>query len=72
MPPIPPALIAALIEQVLVPEISAIIRAHRNATGGTMPTDAQIIAALGTDANTGISIGEAWLAAHPVLPAVVK
>ena len=64
-----PGLLAALITQVLVPEISAIIRAHKNATNQT-PTDAQIIAALGLDADSGISIGSAWLAAHATPAAV--
>lgn len=56
-------LIAALLTQVVIPEIASVIRAHHNATGN-MPTDAQVIAALGVDANSGISIGQAWLAAH--------
>jgi hypothetical protein len=59
-----PALIAALLTQVVIPEIAAIIRAHHNATGN-MPTDAQIIAALDTDTTNQIAIGQAWLAAHP-------
>lgn len=59
-----PNLLAALITQVLVPEIATAIRAHRNATGN-MPTDAEVIAALGIDAEKGIAIGTAWLAAHP-------
>lgn len=59
-----PSLLAALITQVLIPEISAIIRAHRNATG-RMPTDAEVMAALQGDADAGIAIGSAWLAAHP-------
>jgi hypothetical protein len=59
-----PALIAALLQQVVIPEILAIIRAHHNATGN-LPTDAQVIAALATDASGVISTGSAWLAAHP-------
>lgn len=59
-----PALIAALLQQILIPEIVAVIRAHHNATG-QLPTDAQVIAALSSDADKGITIGEAWLAAHP-------
>jgi hypothetical protein len=58
-------LLAPLLTQVVIPEIAAIIRAHHNATG-QMPTDAQVLAALGSDTNTGITIGEAWLQAHPV------
>jgi len=63
-------LIVALLQEVVVPEIAAVIRAHFNATN-TMPTDAQILAALGTDAQGGIAIGSAWLAAHPVNPTPV-
>lgn len=59
-----PALLSALLTQIVIPEITAVIRAHKNATGN-LPTDAQIIAALGTDADQGIAIGQAWLAAHP-------
>jgi hypothetical protein len=56
-------LVAPLLTQVIIPEIAAIIRAHHNATG-QMPTDAQVLAALGADTQAGITIGEAWLAAH--------
>ena len=62
-----PTLLAALLTQVVIPEIAAIVRAHHNATGN-LPTDDQILAALGTDADKGIAIGSAWLAAHPVAP----
>jgi hypothetical protein len=58
-------LLAALISQVIVPEIATAIRAHHNATG-KMPTDAEILAALGADADKGIAVGSAWLAAHPL------
>ena len=64
-----PALISALLVQVVIPEIMAVIRAHQNATGGQTPTDAQVIAALGTDSNNVIQTGTAWLAAHPATPA---
>ena len=57
-------LLLALLQQVVIPEVLAIVRAHRNATG-KMPTDAEVLAALGADADSGIAIGEAWLAAHP-------
>jgi hypothetical protein len=60
-------LVSALITQVLVPEIAAVIRAHHNATGN-MPTDAQVIAALGTDSDGVITTGQAWLAAHGEAP----
>jgi hypothetical protein len=61
------ALIAALLTQVVIPEIAAVIRAHHNATGN-MPTDEQILAALGKDADANIAVGQAWLNAHPVTP----
>lgn len=62
-----PALIIALIQQIILPEVLVAIRAHRNATGQD-PTDAQILAALQIDATKGITIGQAWLAAHPPTP----
>lgn len=61
-------LVSALLVQVVIPEIMAVVRAHHNATGQT-PTDAQVIAALGTDSNNVIQIGTSWLAAHPASPA---
>lgn len=62
-----PALLTALLQEIVIPELAAIFRAHHAATG-TMPTDAQVFAALGSDADKGISIGQAWLAAHPASP----
>ena len=62
-----PALLTALLTQVVIPEITAIIRAHYNATNA-LPNDAQVIAALSTDTQKGIDIGLAWLAAHPETP----
>lgn len=59
-----PQLLTALLQQILIPEVIAVVRAHHNATGA-LPTDAQVMAALGADADKGVSIGEAWLAAHP-------
>lgn len=59
-----PNMLAALISQVLVPEIATAIRAHHNATGA-MPTDAQVMAALQLDTQRAIDLGSAWLAAHP-------
>lgn len=58
------ALFGALLQQVAIPEILAVIRAHFNATG-KLPTDADVIAALSSDTTSGISTGQAWLAAHP-------
>ena len=60
-----PALIAILLQQIIIPEVAAVIRAHANATGGKMPTDAEVIAALQLDADRALAIGQAWLAAHP-------
>lgn len=60
-----PLLLAALIENVLIPEIAAAIRAHVNATNGKLPTDAEVLAALDLNASRVIAVGEAWLAAHP-------
>lgn len=58
------ALLMALLQQVVIPEIAVVFRAHANA-GLPPPTSDQIIAALGVDTATGIQIGQAWLAAHP-------
>lgn len=55
------ALIAALVQNVLIPEITVAIRAHQAATGA-LPTDAQIIAALNLDEDRLRSVGNAWLA----------
>ena len=63
-----PALIAALIEQIVVPEIAAIVRAHHNATGKT-PTDTEILAALQADTSRYIQLGEAFLASKGATPA---
>lgn len=57
-------MLAALLQQIVIPEVIAVVRAHHNATGN-LPTDAEVLAALGADADKGISVGEAWLAAHP-------
>jgi len=57
-------LIQALIQQVLLPEIMTAIRAHKNATG-KLPTDAEVLDALTSDAENGIAVGDAWLASHP-------
>lgn len=58
------SILTAAITEVVIPEILAVIRAHQNASGGTNPTDAQVIAALGVDANGVIQTGQAWLAQH--------
>lgn len=54
-------LIAMVIQYLAVPIVSAIIRAHSNATGGQMPSDAQIIAALGSDTSAYANMGIAFL-----------
>lgn len=58
-----PSILIALLQQVVIPEVTAVVRAHHNATGN-LPTDAEVLAALNIDADKGITIGEAWLAAH--------
>lgn len=60
-------LIIALLQQIVIPEVVAVIRAHY-AASGKMPTEAEVFAALGVNANGVISVGEAWLAAHPETP----
>jgi hypothetical protein len=55
-------LLQAILTEILVPEIAAVIRAHHAASGGSMPTDAQVIAALGVDADRYIALGAAFLA----------
>lgn len=57
-------LLALLLKDIIIPEIAAVIRAHANATGGKMPTDAEILAALQIDANRYVASGEAWLKAN--------
>ena len=64
-----PTLIKILIEQIVVPEVAAIIRAFIAGSGGSTPTDAQVIAALQFDADKGIAIGQAYLAATAPPPA---
>lgn len=56
------ALIIATLQQIVIPEILAIIRAHKNATGAD-PTAEQILAALQFDADRVVAVGEAFLAA---------
>lgn len=58
-----PVLLAALIQQVAIPELLNWLRL-RHAAGATI-TDAEILAKLNVDADTGIAKGKAWLAAHP-------
>ena len=55
-----PALLAALINQVAIPEITAWLSGLNKQV-----TDADVIAKLATDTQTGEQVFEAWLAAHP-------
>ena len=59
-----PALIAALIHELALPEILDWLRSRN----GEQITDADIIEKLQLDTASGIAIGEAWLAAHPRQP----
>jgi hypothetical protein len=58
-----PALIAALIQQMAVPELVGWLKAR--AAAGKPITDADILVKLGVDADTGIAIGQKYLDAHP-------
>ena len=58
-----PSLLLALITQVAIPELQRWLAAKHAA--GEVIDDAAIVAKLGVDADAGIAIGEAWLAAHP-------
>lgn len=58
-----PALLIALITQIGIPELAAWLRARHAA--GQVVTDADVIAKLEADTGLTISIGEAWLKAHP-------
>lgn len=58
-----PALLAALINQVAIPELTTWLRSlHAN---NTPLTDAMILQKLITDTDLGTQIGNAWLASHP-------
>lgn len=58
-----PALLAALINEIAIPELTAWLRARHAA--GTPLTDADVLQKLVTDTTLGEQIGEQWLAAHP-------
>ncbi len=69
MPAIDPQLLTILIRDIAIPEVLAVIKAHQNATNGTTPTDAQILAALNTDSDRFEAIGQAFLArTAPAVP----
>lgn len=57
------ALLAALINEVAVPELTAWLRARHAAGQGI--TDADILQKLISDTDMGVKIGEEWLASHP-------
>lgn len=57
-----PLLVAALIQNVAVPELTAWLRSLY--TAGTPLDDAAVVQKLITDTNIGEQIGLAWLAAH--------
>ena len=56
-------LLAALINQIAIPELTAWLRSLH--ASGTPLTDGIIIQKLIDDTNLGEQIGVAWLAAHP-------
>lgn len=59
-------LISSAITDILIPEIAIVFRTHANA-GLPPPTSDQVIAALVSTTQAGITVGEAWLAAHPAV-----
>ena len=59
-----PELLAIILKDIVISEVAAVIRAHVNASGGKMPTDEEILAALDVNADRVIRAGERWLAAH--------
>lgn len=58
-----PSLLAALINEVALPELTSWLRSMHEA--GKTLTDDDVIAKLVSDTDFGIKVGEAWLAAHP-------
>ena len=58
-----PLLLAALLEQIAIPELQKWLR-ERHSTGQPL-TDADILQKLITDTDLGIRIGSDWLASHP-------
>lgn len=60
-----PALLAIILEQLVIPQMAAIIRAFMAGSGGVAPTAAQITALTVIDADAAIAFANAWLAAHP-------
>lgn len=60
-----PELIAALIQQVAIPEILAWLKRLRD--NGETLDDAAILAKLNMDADAVIARGRAWLDTHPII-----
>lgn len=58
-----PLLLAALINEVAIPELTSWLRGLH--TAGVLITEAAITQKLLTDTDLGTRIGLAWLAAHP-------
>lgn len=58
-----PALLAVLINNIAIPELTEWLRSRHAAGQGL--TDADILQKLITDTNLGVQIGETWLAQHP-------
>lgn len=58
-----PALLAALIQQVAIPELLSWLKSRQAANAPI--DDAAILEKLQMDADAGIAAGNAWLAAHP-------
>lgn len=57
------ALLAALINEIAIPELTSWLRARHAAGQGV--TDADILQKLISDTDMGVKIGEEWLASHP-------
>lgn len=58
-----PLLLAALVNNIAVPELTRWLTSLHIA--GTPLTEAEAIRKLLADADFGVKLGEAWLAAHP-------
>ena len=58
-----PGLLAALINQIALPELTNWLRSRHEA--GQTITDADIIAKLAADTDLGIKIGSDWLSKNP-------
>ena len=61
------ALLLAILQQAVIPEAMAYIRARWTRTG-QLPTDQEVLEALGLQADKLIAAGQEWLAAHPADP----